>query len=102
MIQDRQTDRASVRWTVRYERRLDGRWSAPNEALCLNIGGYGMLLVVSEALGDGEVVRLHMWDATRALPFTEARVQWSRCDPDSENFIAGIEFVDELKIAANN
>jgi hypothetical protein len=99
-MQDRQTERASVRWTVQYQRYRNREWSLPDEALCLNVGGYGMLLVLSEAVSEGEVLRLHMKDVMSGLPFTLARIQWTRRAPDRVNVLVGIEYVDSSDVAA--
>jgi hypothetical protein len=89
-------DRAAVRWPIRYERLLLGHWSDPKEALCINVGGYGMLLQLDEVLEKDEFLRLHMRDANRDSPFTLAQVRWSKPGPDEVNaaVTAGIEYVD--------
>jgi len=90
---ERQSDRVTVRWPIRYERLSTGRWSGPQEALCLNVGGNGMLLLLNEVPDRNELLRLYMRDVNRDLPFTLAQVRWSA--PGTQAAImAGIEYVN--------
>jgi hypothetical protein len=93
---ERYRDRVAVRWPIRYERLLFGHWTGPKEAMCINVDGYGMLLLLNEGLQTDEFVRLHMRDGNRDTPFTLAQVRWHKPAPveDNAEVMAGIEYVD--------
>src|ERR687895_147633 len=93
---DRYEDRAAVRWPIRYERLVFGHWSESKDAVCINVGGYGMMLLLDEVLEKDEFLRLHMRDANRDSPFTLAQVRWSKPGPVEGDaaMMAGIEYVD--------
>jgi hypothetical protein len=92
-----QRDRVAVRWPIHYERLSLGQWSDLKEALCVNVGAHGMLLLLNEFIETDEILRLHMRDANRGLPFTLAKVRWSqptRAELHVE-ILAGIEYLEE-------
>jgi hypothetical protein len=93
---DRHWDRVAVRWPIHYERLFLGHWSEPKEAVCINVGGYGMLLLLNEVVEKDEFLRLHMRDANRDSPFTLAQVRWAKPETFEVNaaMMAGIEYVD--------
>jgi hypothetical protein len=94
---ERQSDRIVVRWPIRYERISPNRWSGPREALCVNVGGSGMLLLLDEVPEEDEMLRLYMRDVNRDRPFTLAQVRWSKPGTvrPSTTIMAGIEYVDQ-------
>ena len=94
---ERHSDRIAVRWPIRYERLSTGRWSEPQEALCVNVGGYGMLLLLKVVLEQDEILRLHMRDANQDLPFTLAQVRWSK--PEGLTMMVGIEYIGGVDAA---
>jgi hypothetical protein len=96
---ERQSDRVPVRWTIRYERLSTDRWSSPQEAVCLNVGGYGMLLLLDVVPKKNEILRLHMRDVNRGLPFTLAQVRWRKSEALTMGapVMVGIEYVEALE-----
>ena len=89
-------DRVPVRWRIRYERQSLGQWSAPKEAVCVNISGHGMLLLLNDMLENDEILRLHMRDVNHDSSYTLAQVRWSKPGSLEPNgtMMAGVEYVE--------
>ena len=86
-----------MRWPIQYERLSLGHWSDLKEAVCVNVGAHGMLLLLHDCLEAEEIIKLHMRDVNRDLPFTLAQVRWSQ--PTTAELhvamIAGVEYLDQ-------
>jgi hypothetical protein len=91
-----QRDGVPVRWPIQYERLSLGHCSDFKEALCVNVGANGMLLLLNESIQMDEILRLRMRDVNRDLPFTLAQVRWNQPGTVELNavMIAEIEYLE--------